>query len=440
MAVGVRPSFKTFGVSIASVSAAGPPSSREANRSTWILIAVRAGYAYNWFTIGPALPAIGAAFSIGPAEWGVLVASFLVGAGAMQVPAGLWARRYGPRAVGLSGAVLLGVASILCALAPSFVVLLSLRVMAGVGAGLFFSPAIGLVSSLHAEGRRGIAVGGFSSAFSGGAALGLFVSAIVVAHIGWQWDLALGGLGLLVLTGFAWVIIPRSAGATPPPTPRPERLPAAFRIPALWAIGIAFVGLEGAAFATSQFVVPYGTLTQGWTAAAAGAVGIAFVLPSVVGGPYGGWVAERRPDHRTQFVLVTLAAAVVLIALPWAGLAAAVLIGIAFSFSYGFLYAVMYIVPQYMPDLPPAEIPLAIGLFNAIQLAGAAVIASAFGWILAATSYSVAWPALAAMMIVPLVVLLAIPPLRGASRRAPAPGAGGPAAAVVAGPPPGLVP
>ncbi|EQD57531.1 Major facilitator superfamily MFS-1 [mine drainage metagenome] len=150
------------------MSSVGTPSPRDANRSTWILIAVRAGYAYNWFTIGPALPAIGAAFSVGPGEWGVLVASFLVGAGAMQVPAGLWARRYGPRSVGLSGAVLLGVGSILCALAPSFLILWVLRIVAGIGAGLFFSPAIGLVSSLHAEGRRGLAVGGFSSAFSAG--------------------------------------------------------------------------------------------------------------------------------------------------------------------------------------------------------------------------------------------------------------------------------
>ncbi len=416
------------------------PTLREANRSTWILIAVRAGYAYNWFTIGPALPAIGAAFSVGPGEWGVLVASFLVGAGAMQVPAGLWARRYGPRSVGLAGAVLLGVASILCALAPSFLILVSLRIVGGIGAGLFFSPAIGLVSSLHAEGRRGLAVGGFSSAFSAGAALGLFVSAIVVADIGWQWDLALGGIGLLVLTAFATFIIPRSAGAPPPRSARTERVPRAFHIPALWAIGIAFIGLEGAAFATSQFVVPYGTLTQGWTAAVAGAVGIAFVLPSVVGGPYGGIVAERRANHRTQFVLATLAAAAVLFVLPWSGLAGAVAIGIAFSFSYGFIYAVMYVVPQYMPDLPREEIPLAIGLFNSIQLAGSAVIASAFGWILAATSYSFAWPALAVMTVVPLAVLLAIPPLRRSSRRSEVPDGGDPGAGAVPGLPPARAP
>lgn len=398
----------------------GPPaegklSSKEANRSTWILIAVRAGYAYNWFTIGPALPAIGATFAIGPAEWGILVASFLVGAGASQVPAGLWARRVGPRTVALLGAVLLGVASILSALAPSFALLLALRVLAGIGAGLFFSPAIGLVSSLHAEGKRGLAVGGFSSAFSAGAALGIFVSAVVVAQIGWQWDLALGGIGLLALTAAAHLLIPRTAGPPPRPTAPVERVPRSLRIPTLWAIGIAFVGLEGASFATSQFIVPYGTLTQGWSAAVAGGVGIAFVLPSVVGGPYGGVVAERRPNHRTQFVVATVAAAVVLFALPWSGLAGAVAIGIVFSFSYGVIYAVMYIVPQYMPHLPREEIPIAIGLFNSIQLAGGAGIAYLFGRILASSSYAFAWPALAVMMVVPLAVLLAIPPIRRSS-------------------------
>jgi ABC-type bacteriocin/lantibiotic exporter with double-glycine peptidase domain len=74
-------------------------------------------------------------------------------------------------------------------------------------------------------------------------------------------------------------------------------------------------------------------------------------------------------------------------------------------------------------------------LFNSIQLAGGAVIASVFGWILAATSYAFAWPALAVMMVAPLAVLLAIPPIRRSSRRAArANGAGPPASAAPARP------
>jgi predicted MFS family arabinose efflux permease len=404
----------------------GAVSVREANRATALLVALRVGYAYNWFAIGPALPAIGLAFGVGPADWGILVAAFLVGAGLFQVPAGLVARRFGARIVSLVGVALLAGGALASAWAPDFLALVILRTLAGVGAGLFFSPAIGLVASLYPEGHRGVPVGGFSSAFSLGAALGILGSSILVPEVGWRLALAFGGGGLAVITAIATLLIPRAAGG-PDRTPRTSRTPAALRFRGVWAIGLAFIGLEGAAFATGQFLVPYGEIVLGWSALVAGAVGMMFVLPSVIGGPVGGTVAERYRNHRTQFVVVTLAGAGVLLALPLAGIAVAVGIGVVFSFAYGFVYAVMYVLPHYWRNIPAGEIPLAIGLFNSIQLAGGAGISALFGWVVAVRSYSVAWTFLAVVMVGTLVALAALPatvddrPASAASARPAAP-------------------
>lgn len=383
-----------------------------AHRATWVLIAVRAGYAYNWFTIGPALPAIGAEFNVGPAEWGLLIAAFLIAAGLLQVPAGMLSRRYGSRPVALAGAALLGVASIASALSPSFAVLVAMRVLAGAGAALFFSPAIGLVGSLFPEGQRGLPVGTFSSAFSGGAAAGVFFSAILVGVVGWRWDIALGGVALLLLTLGAFLVIPRSAGA---PSRRPApRVPRALKLGSLWAIGIAFIGLEAASFATGQFIVPYGTLILGWSAAVAGAVGIAFILPSVAGGPVGGMLAERSARRRTQFLVTSLVVTVLVIAIPWVGLVPMLFIGSVFAFCYGFIYAVMYVLPAYLPGLPSDEIPIGIGLFNSIQLSGGALVSWFFGWIVAVAGYTIAWTVLGLVVALPLAALYFVPRTRGA--------------------------
>ena len=404
-----------------------PVSTREANRATALLVALRVGYAYNWFAVGPALPAIGVAFGVGPADWGVLVAIFLVGAGLFQVPAGLLAQRFGPRVISLAGVGLLAVGAGASALAPNFLALLALRLLAGVGAALFFSPAIGLVASLYPEGRRGVPVGGFSSAFSAGAALGILGSSVLVPAVGWRLALAVGGgaLGLLTLT--AWALLPRAAGP-PDPAPRVPGTPAALRFGGVWAVGLAFIGLEGASFATGQFVVPFGETILGWSALVAGAVGMMFVLPSVAGGPVGGTVAERYRNHRTQFVVVTVAGVSVLLALPVAGVAVAVGIGAVFSFAYGFVYAVMYVLPHYWQRVPSGEIPLAIGLFNSIQLAGGAGVSALFGWVVAVHGYSDAWLFLVAATVVTLVALVGLPPTPGAAA------AGRPAAAAP-GPP-----
>jgi len=380
-------------------------------RATALLIALRFGYAYNWFDIGPALPRIGSTFGVGPGAWGLLVASFLIGAGASQVPAGLLARRSGERPVAFAGVGLLAVAAVAGAFSPSFAVLIALRLAAGVGAGLFFSPAIGWVGRMFGPGERGLPVGGFSSAFSAGAAAGVVGSALMVPAWGWSVSLLAGGLGLGATTLAAAILIPREAAASRPPTggdDGPAR--AAWRGRSVLAIGVAFVGFEGATFATGQFVVPWGEVIRLWPAWLAGAVGSAFVLPSVLGGPVGGVVSERSMRHRTQLVGATVAGAAALAALPIAGIAAAVVIGSVFSFAYGFVYAVMYVLPHYWPELPAREIPLAIGVFNAIQLGGGALVSAVFGWVVQFRSYALAWEVVAVAQIATLVALLALRP------------------------------
>ncbi len=389
-------------------------------RATWLLVALRTAYAYNWFDIGPALPGIGAAFSVGPDAWGLLVAAFLIGAGLLQVPAGLLARRYGPRTVALAGAALLSAGALASTLAPSFAVLFATRLLAGAGAGLFFSPAIGLVGALYPEGERGVPVGVFSSAFSAGAAAGVFGSAVAIPYVGWRAALALGGVGLAALTVLSAARVPRSLGAAPTAVPARPRTPVALRLRGVWAIGLAFVGFEGATFAAGQFVVPFGESVHGWSSAVAGAVGTAFVLPSVLGGPIGGVAAERAGRPRLQLAVVTAAGGLVLALLPLANLAGAVAIGAMFSFAYGFVYAVMYVIPHRWPQLPSEEIPLAIGLFNALQLGGGALVSLLFGYVVASRSYALAWPVAGAVQLVTLLALVALP----ASTAARRPGAG----------------
>jgi len=387
-----------------------PLDPRSVTRATAALIAMRVGYAYNWFDVGPALPQIGSTFGVGPAQWGLLVAGFLVGAGLLQVPAGLLARRYGARSVSLAGVALLAVSGAACGAAPSFAALFALRLVAGVGAALFFSPAISLVATLYPEGHRGVPVGTFSSAFSLGGALGIVGTALLIPPLGWQLSLVVGGALLGVTTVVGLFAVPSSVGRAPPrpTTPRPT-IPAALRFRGVWAVGIAFVGFEGATFATGQFIVPWGESIEGWSIALAGAVGMVFVLPSVIGGPVGGRVSERYRNHRTQFLVATLVAAGVLAALPWVGLTGAIAIGLVFSFSYGFVYAVMYVIPHFWREVPSSEVPLAIGLLNSIQLAGGAGVSALFGAIVAAQGYAVAWKALVLLVLATLAALVLLP-------------------------------
>lgn len=392
----------------ASTAPSTTPPPGGALRPTLLLIALRMAYAYNWFSIGPALPAVSASFGVPPSAWGGLIAAFLVGAGALQVPSGLLARRYGTRTISLIGALLLGVAAVASGFAPSYLALVLLRGLAGAGAGLFFSPAIALVGSLHAEGHRGVPVGVFSSAFSAGAGLGVFVSALLIPWIGWRGALLFGGVVLLVLLVPSLVAIPRTVGG-PGPTPLRRGIPFALRAPSVWAMGIAFIGLEGASLSAGQYFVPFAESVHGWAPALAGAVGALFVFPSFFGGPVGGRLTERSVRRRTQMVLATAVPAVLLLLVPFVDLAGSAGIGIAFSVSYGMVYAMMYVLAPYLPGLPPEEVPLAIGLFNGIQLCGGAAVAFAAAIVVGTWGYTTAWTMLGLATLAPLVVLWCVP-------------------------------
>lgn len=365
------------------------------------------------------MPALSGEFGVSPTAWGTLLGAFLVGAGALQIPSGLLARRYGPRRVALAGAALLGGAALLSAAAPTFPLLVLGRFAAGAGAGLFFSPAIAVVGAVHPEGARGVPVGLFSSAFSFGAGLGVVGTALLLPVVGWRGSLAFGAVAMLLLWLVAEAGIPRETARTPGSAPRSLRL---LRSPALWGIGLAFVGLEGASISAGQYFVPFAESVHGWSVALAGAVAAVFVFPSFAGGPVGGWFAERSDRRRLQMLLATAVPAVPLALLPFAGLGPTVGIALVFSFGYGMVYAMMYVLAHYLPEVPPSDVSLAIGLFNGIQLAGGAAVTQLVGAVIDAGGYALGWETLAALVIVPLVFLLAVPRTSGVE--APRTGAG----------------
>ena len=79
-------------------------------------------------------------------------------------------------------------------LSPNFPTLLVSRFLLGLGAALFFAPAIGILTPLFRPEEEGFVLGLYNSCFNIGGALGLFGWVLVTDLLGWRQGLVLGGL------------------------------------------------------------------------------------------------------------------------------------------------------------------------------------------------------------------------------------------------------
>ncbi|HEX9430756.1 MAG TPA: MFS transporter, partial [Candidatus Bathyarchaeia archaeon] len=137
-------------------------------------------YTINWFNISPALFLIGVEFGVDLPSLGILTASFLAGAGIFQIPAGIASASWGPKNTSQLGMLLLSLSGIGEGLSPNFPVLIVFRFLLGVGAALFFAPAIGILTPLFKTEEEGLVLGLYNSCFNIGGGLGLFVWVIVI--------------------------------------------------------------------------------------------------------------------------------------------------------------------------------------------------------------------------------------------------------------------
>jgi predicted MFS family arabinose efflux permease len=112
--------------------------------------------------------------------------------------------------------VLLGLASILGAMANSFSLLFASRILAGIGSGGVFPIALGLTSDLVSPEKRQVAIGRTLAGAMTGNLLGASASGLIGDFLGWRGVLAVLG-GLVILASVAVAIGFRGAALTRPP-------------------------------------------------------------------------------------------------------------------------------------------------------------------------------------------------------------------------------
>src|SRR5690349_8787504 len=134
-----------------------------------------------------ALPAIGRQFGGGLALQQWVLDGYLLTLGALILVAGAISDQFGRLSVLRMGVVVFGVASVLCALAPSGWILIAARCLQGVGAAFLVPSSLAMINARFSGPAQARAIGTWAAWTGTAFVIGPLLGGVLVDAVGWPW-------------------------------------------------------------------------------------------------------------------------------------------------------------------------------------------------------------------------------------------------------------
>jgi predicted MFS family arabinose efflux permease len=180
-------------------------------RELWLLITL-AGIQFtnilDFMIMMPLGPQFTALFGITDAEFGWLVSTYTLAAGASGLLASTYIDRFDRKKLMLVLYLLFALATLACGMASSYAALMVARLFAGVFGGVLSALSQTIVGDVIPFERRGRAMGIVMTSFSVSTVAGVPLGLYVAAHLGWNAPFLAIGVLCGVFIVFAWATLP----------------------------------------------------------------------------------------------------------------------------------------------------------------------------------------------------------------------------------------
>ena len=194
------------------------PEAEPAN-ARWVLLATMLASSLAFIdgsVTNVALPSIAGDLHGDAASLQWIVNAYLLPLSALLLVGGAAGDHFGRRRVLILGTALFGVASILCALAPSLPLLLLARAVQGVGGAMLMPNSLGILGSTFAGESRGRAVGTWASTGAIASAVGPPLGGWLVGTAGWRAIFLINCPVAIAAIFIAWRFVEESASGKQP--------------------------------------------------------------------------------------------------------------------------------------------------------------------------------------------------------------------------------
>ncbi|SFK62655.1 MFS transporter, DHA1 family, inner membrane transport protein [Streptosporangium canum] len=242
------------------------------------------------FVIAGLLPEVARDFGVSIPTAGYLISGYALGVAAGAAPMTVLGTRMRRKHLLLALMVIFILGNVLSALAPTYGLMMTGRIVASFTHGAFFGVGAILAGDLVAPGRRASAIALMFTGLTLANVLGVPMGTFIGQAFGWRvtfWVVA--GLGVVGLLGIAALV---------PAQPRPTGTDigaelAVFRNPQVWlAIAMTVLGFGGV-FASFTYIAPMMTEVAGFSEGAVSWLLVLFGIGLVIGNLLGGRLADR---------------------------------------------------------------------------------------------------------------------------------------------------
>jgi len=232
-------------------------------------------------------------FVLSPERLGVLLSAFYFTYVAAMVPAGWLAERYGARRVLAAGLVIWSLATLASGFAASFIALLLLRLLLGLGESVSFPCMSRLLVVGVPSNQLSVANGVVAFGYLVGPAVGTLVGGLLMAQYGWRAVFILfGALSLLWLLPWRQLVVhePRSTAGSAEAGPT---LRSILGERALWGTSLGLFSMNYSYYLILAWLPAYLVSARGFSLASMATVAAGAYLINALAALGAGWAIDR---------------------------------------------------------------------------------------------------------------------------------------------------
>ncbi|MCK1982628.1 MULTISPECIES: MFS transporter [Peribacillus] len=285
------------------------PLAANRKQKTLIMVLLCLGWMVNTFdriAINVAVIPISKEFGLTETQVGLVISSFFLSYAIMQPIGGSLADRFGSRKVILFSLIAWSIFTILTGMAWSFLSLIVLRFLFGIGEGSYPSASQVSLAETFPQKERGRAKSGLLAAGKLAGVLGTLAIASLISIFDWQFMFIFLGVVGLLLAFFYWkYFYPAGTQGIQKNAPSEKMsLKQALKIPLLWQLTVIYFGISIVSWGTAAWMPSYMVKVRDLDLVSMGAVATIPAIMGLITMLFTGWLLDKYMVGREKYLIV----------------------------------------------------------------------------------------------------------------------------------------